>query len=99
MEEAYHLPITGELDLHTFRPNETKSAVDEYLYECHKQGINIVRIVHGKGKSVQKHMVRAFLSNHPLVVRFMDGSPDRGGWGATIVELLDSGESAKSPNK
>ena len=96
MEETYHLPITGELDLHKFRPNEAKSAVDEYLYACNERGIRLVRIVHGKGKSVQKHMVRMLLSHHPLVARFRDDSPDRGGWGATIVEFKNDGESANS---
>ncbi len=91
MEEAYHLPITGELDLHTFRPDETKSAVEEYVNECARHGIRFVRIIHGKGRSVQKQIVRSVLSRHPLVVQFSDAPPEQGGWGATTAEIKTAG--------
>jgi len=31
--------------------------------------------------------VRSVLERHPVVERFFDGAPDRGGWGATVVVL------------
>jgi DNA-nicking Smr family endonuclease len=31
--------------------------------------------------------VQSLLAGHPLVLRFFDASPERGGWGATVVML------------
>ncbi|RKY84304.1 DNA mismatch repair protein MutS [candidate division KSB1 bacterium] len=86
-EEPIEFPISDEIDLHTFSPSETRSAVNEYLYECQKRGIYEVRIIHGKGKGIQKNIIRTLLNEHPLVITFRDAPPISGGWGATIVEL------------
>jgi len=86
-EEPVEYPISNEIDLHTFSPQETRSAVTEYLYECRKQGIYTVRIIHGKGKGVQKNIIKSLLKEHPLVASFYDAQPASGGWGATIAEL------------
>jgi DNA-nicking Smr family endonuclease len=32
-------------------------------------------------------MVQRLLAGHPLVLRFFDAPPERGGWGATVVVL------------
>lgn len=81
------VPITDELDLHTFRPNETASVVDEYLHEARALGLTQVRIVHGKGKGVQRELVHGVLRRHPAVARFVLAGERAGGWGATTVEL------------
>ena len=86
---VFHVPITDELDLHTFQPSEIKSVVEEYLYACQKEGITRVKVVHGKGKSVQKNIVRTLLQKHELVLEYHDAPPGSGGWGATIVYLKD----------
>lgn len=86
-EDIFHYPITGEIDLHTFQPSETKSAVNEYLHACKQKGFKTVRIVHGKGKSVQKSIVHSLLQKHPLVREYHDAPPVSGGWGATVVYL------------
>lgn len=80
------LPIDGILDLHTFRPEDAASVVDEYLRACHERGIREVRIIHGKGKGVLRRTVHSLLANHSLVRDFaLDPGPP--GWGATIVYL------------
>ena len=80
------LPIEGELDLHTFRPQEAASVVDDYLRVCVERGIEEVRIIHGKGKGKLLHTVHSLLRNHPLVLDFgLDTGPS--GWGATLVRL------------
>lgn len=86
-EEIVHLPITGVLDLHTFRPNEVKDLVPEYLEACQSRGILQVRIVHGKGTGTMRETVHAILRRNPLVGSFRLGDETAGGWGATIVEL------------
>ena len=84
---AVRIPITGELDLHTFRPAEVSDLLDDYFSECIARGIYSVRIIHGKGTGTLKKRVRAILDRHPLVKRHSDASATAGGWGATCAEL------------
>jgi DNA-nicking Smr family endonuclease len=81
------IPIDGVLDLHTFNPKQVPDLLDGYLLACAEKGIYQVRIIHGKGKGIQKARVRSLLARHPLVVLFKDAPADIGGWGATLVEL------------
>ena len=81
------VPIEGELDLHTFRPQDVKVVVTEYLAACRERGILEVRIVHGKGIGVLRQTVHALLAKHPDVIRFNLATEPFGGWGATIVHL------------
>jgi len=84
--DALDLPIDGSLDLHTFRPQDAASVVEEYIEACAEKGIFEVRIIHGKGKGALRRTVHALLSKHPLVVQFaLDSGPS--GWGATVVHL------------
>ncbi len=81
------LPIEDSIDLHAFAPQEIPSVVDEYLREAHRRGFSEVRLIHGRGKGVQRAVVQSLLAGHPLVARFFDAPPERGGWGATVVLL------------
>lgn len=81
------IPIEHELDLHTFRPDEIVDVVDAYLTEAAERGFLEVRVIHGKGKGVQRRRVQSLLTRHPHVLRFADAPPERGGWGATLVWL------------
>ena len=88
-EDLFHYPISDELDLHTFHPSEVKELVTDYLYECQKEGIYRIRVIHGKGKSVLKHIVHKLLEKHPLVLQFHDAPARSGSWGATIVHIRE----------
>ena len=81
------LPITGELDLHPFRPQDLGDLVPEYLAECRARGILEVRVVHGKGRGQVARSVHAFLRRLPEVESFSLASGHYGGWGATFVRL------------
>ena len=37
--DPVRIPITGELDLHAFRPAEAASVVEEYLAACRERGL------------------------------------------------------------
>ena len=85
MEIIEH-PVDGILDLHSFRPAEAASVVEEYLRACAEHDIYEVKIIHGKGKGILRSIVHALLSRHPLVTHFtLDSGPS--GWGATIVYI------------
>lgn len=81
------LPITGELDLHTFRPSEVTDLLDHYFAECRQRRIHRVRVVHGKGTGTLRAVVQAHLRRSRAVAGFAQGDECSGGWGATIVTL------------
>ena len=85
--EPIRIPIDGVLDLHTFRPQDVKDVVVEYLAECQARGIFQVRLIHGKGIGNLRRTMHAILSKHPDVVSFTLDHPEYGGWGATLVRL------------
>ena len=97
-DEPVVLPIEDSLDLHAFHPRDVASVVDEYLREAAGRGLQEVRLIHGRGRGVQRAVVQSLLARHPLVHRFFDAPPDRGGWGATVVVLgRESGRDRPGP--
>jgi dsDNA-specific endonuclease/ATPase MutS2 len=87
MEQPIVLPIEDALDLHAFAPRDIPSVVEEYLAEAIRHGFSEVRLIHGRGKGVQRAIVQGLLGRHPGVARFFDAPAGRGGWGATVVVL------------
>ena len=85
--EVVRLPIEEQIDLHTFNPKEIPDVVENYLAECWKAGLPEVRLIHGKGKGVQRERIRERITELSFVTNFADAPPDAGGWGATIVTL------------
>lgn len=81
------LPITGELDLHTFRPADLGELIPAYLSECAARGLREVRIIHGKGTGTLRTTVHVLLQRSPLVQSFRLGDERTGSWGATLVTL------------
>ena len=81
------LAIEDVLDLHTFRPKDIPDLLEDYFTECLKAGIYSVRIIHGKGKGIQKRRVQGLLEKNSMVTAFKEAPPEAGGWGATSVEL------------
>jgi hypothetical protein len=87
MDDVVVMPIEDSIDLHTFQPRDVKSVVEEYLHEARARGFREVRVVHGRGKGVQRAIVQSLLARHPAVESFGDAPASRGGWGATLVWL------------
>lgn len=81
------IPITGELDLHTFRPEDLGELLPAYLAQCAARGLREIRIVHGKGTGTLRTTVHALLKRSPLVRGFRLGDEHSGSWGATVVTL------------
>jgi DNA-nicking Smr family endonuclease len=86
-DRAFPFPIDGLLDLHAFSPRDVVSVVGEYIRAAHEAGIREVRIVHGRGRGVQRGMVQAALERHPLVAAFRDDTGSH--LGATIARLKE----------
>ena len=85
--EPVRIPIEDVLDLHTYSPKDAPDLLEDYFSECVKAGILSVRVIHGKGKGIQRRRVHGLLQRNPLVKSFKDAPPEAGGWGATLVEL------------
>ena len=81
------LVLGDVLDLHTFHPRDVEELLYDYLNESLKKGVWSVRIIHGKGKGIQKRRVLAFLEKSPIVRSYKDAPSEAGGWGATLAEL------------
>jgi len=81
------VPIEDALDLHSFRPEEIADVVTSYLAAARAAGLSEVRLIHGRGRGVQRARIHALLARLPGVVRAFEAPPERGGWGATIVIL------------
>lgn len=89
--ELVRIPIGAELDLHPFTPRDIPSVVTEYLREAALASIPEVRLIHGRGKGVQRALVQATLDRHPLVAEFWDDIDAH--LGATFVRLVPDGAS------
>jgi DNA-nicking Smr family endonuclease len=81
------LPIEDRIDLHPFAPRDVVAVVEAYLEAALRAGLREVRLIHGRGKGVQRANVRALLARHADVESFADAPPERGGYGATLVWL------------
>lgn len=87
-DEPHRMPVTNELDLHTFRPSEVAELLPEYFAECLKEGITTVRVIHGKGTGALRERVHVLLGRLPEVREFQyPAGAASGGWGATWVFL------------
>lgn len=80
-----HVPIEEAIDLHSFAPRDVVSVVDEYLHAAHAAGFREVRLIHGRGKGVQRAAVQRLLGGHALVDGYRDAPESH--LGATLVVL------------
>lgn len=84
---THRVPIEDSIDLHTFTPREIKSVVEEYITAAHAAGLREVRLIHGRGKGIQRGIVQQALERHDLVVEFWDAPESH--LGATVARLRD----------
>ena len=85
MTDPVRIPIEAELDLHPFAPRDIPSVVQEYVDAAAEAGLREVRLVHGRGRGVQRGIVQAALERHARVVEFWDDTAAH--LGATIARL------------
>lgn len=84
-EDPIRVPIEAEIDLHAFAPRDVVSVVEEYITAAADAGLAEVRVIHGRGRGVQRGMVQAALERHPLVEEFWDDTDSH--LGATVARL------------
>src|SRR5262245_54395618 len=84
-DDSVRIPVEPELDLHAFAPRDIPNVVNDYVEAAAAAGLREVRIIHGRGRGVQRGIVQATLDRHPRVVEFWDDTAAH--LGATIARL------------
>jgi DNA mismatch repair protein MutS2 len=79
--------FNAELNVIGLTADEATNRVDKFLDEAFLAGTETLRIIHGHGKGILRRAIAQLLTDHPQVERFQLASPEKGGGGATIVEL------------
>ena len=88
LDDTHPIPIEDSIDLHAFAPRDIPSVVEEYVIAAHEAGLREVRLIHGRGKGVQRGIVQAALEKHPLVEAFYDAPEAH--LGATVAVIRSS---------
>lgn len=83
--QPHPVPIEEAIDLHAFAPRDVVSVVEAYLEAAAAAGFREVRLIHGRGKGVQRAAVQRLLAGHPLVEDYWDAPASH--LGATVVAL------------
>ena len=82
-DEPVAVPIEDSLDLHSFHPDDVRDVAREYLEQARERGFREVRLIHGRGRGVQRANVQAMLATLEYVETFYDAAS----LGATVVIL------------
>jgi len=80
-EELFEVPIEAAIDLHAFLPADVRDVAREYLTAAHERGLTEVRLIHGRGRGVQRALIQQMLAT----LDFVHGWRDDAHLGATIV--------------
>ena len=76
-----------EIDLRGCRVDEALGRVDDLLNNASLDGVENIRIIHGKGTGALRRAIREYLDRHPLASAY-EGGEGNGGEGVTVVELV-----------
>lgn len=92
-----HVPIEDAIDLHSFHPRDVVHVVDDYLQAAREAGFDVVRLIHGRGKGVQRAAVQRLLASHAAVLEFWDAPEAH--LGATLVRLRSQDRDRPAPSR
>jgi len=79
--------VSQRLDIRGMRADEAESALIHFLDQAMLAGLNSVQIIHGMGTGALQKVTRDVLRTYPGIKRHYYENFDRGGTGATIVEM------------
>ncbi len=93
-------PWQAAVDLHGCSMDAARDAVLKLVAESRKEGLTLVKIVHGKGlmhgQPLLKTCVNGWLRQIPEVLAFVSALPRDGGTGAVYVQLKRRRETGES---
>ncbi|MXX53046.1 MAG: Smr/MutS family protein, partial [Dehalococcoidia bacterium] len=76
-----------ELDLRGLRVDDAQIRLDDFLDHSVRDSLSKIRVIHGRGTGALRNVVREHLRHHRAVRNFGPEPRERGGNGATWVEL------------
>jgi DNA mismatch repair protein MutS2 len=79
--------FNSEIDVRGMRTEEALQKVQEFIDTAMMIQFRHLRILHGKGNGILRHMIRQYLVSTGAVKSAEDEHVERGGAGITIVEL------------
>lgn len=79
--------LSAELDLRGMRAADAQVNLDEFLDRAILDGVSKLRVIHGRGSGVLRNVVRDHLRYHRAVSDFGPEPRERGGNGATWVQM------------
>lgn len=91
------IPIEDAIDLHAFQARDVVDVVDEYLHQAQAAGFPVVRLIHGRGKGVQRAAVQRLLKTHEAVASYWDAPETH--LGATLVRLRPPAPDRTEPGR
>ena len=78
---------SAELDLRGMRAADAQVNLDEFLDHAIRDGVSKLRVIHGRGSGVLRNVVRDHLRYHRAVSDFGPEPRERGGNGATWIQM------------
>lgn len=81
------LPIETELDIRGMDSNEALDKFLGFLSRAISDGLNEIRVIHGKGSGTLKRVIWQYLSQSELIEDYNFAPRQRGGEGATEITL------------
>lgn len=81
------LNFKAEVDVRGMRGEEAVQEVANFLDEAVLCGASQIRVLHGKGNGILRHMIRQFLKGQSCVSDAYDENVQFGGAGITVVDL------------
>ena len=78
---------SAELDIRGMRAADAQLNLDEFLDHAIRDGLSKLRVIHGRGSGVLRNVVRDHLRYHRAVSDFGPEPRERGGNGATWVQM------------
>lgn len=73
------------IDIRGQKAEEAQESIARYLDQAILLRVHDVRILHGKGDGVLRHILHQYLRDVPEIERYEDEKPERGGQGVTLV--------------
>jgi len=82
-----NISFKAELDVRGKRTDEALQLVQEFVDQAYSLNNHTVKILHGKGNGILRHMIREYLRTFDVVKSCRDEDVRYGGSGITIVEI------------
>ncbi|PIP60522.1 hypothetical protein COX00_02850 [Candidatus Uhrbacteria bacterium CG22_combo_CG10-13_8_21_14_all_47_17] len=79
-----------EIDLHGMRVEEALGILESFLHAELMQGIQVIKIIHGRGSGVLREAIHVWLKGQKELVLYFREAEDQKAHGAVTYAVLES---------